>query len=130
MKTIKIPKVTFRTQVSDPDGSIKEVSNGFAEFVNLVLRSCPSSKSSIDRIFDVGKLINKIKSSRSDELVIDNDEYKILTETLMKETFEKWEPYKNQQGYTPTGWESMGINPLSNEAMEYLSAIKEAIDNK
>ena len=128
MKKIVVPKDTFPLAEIDEEGKRIEKKGGFYEFVTIILRSCPSSKGTIDKVFEVGKLCAELKDNKSEELILDNDEYKLVENACCKEMFEKWESLKRQTGYTPTGWEATGLSPLSNEAMSYLKAIKETQD--
>lgn len=126
MKKILIPAETFNLKEKDSDDKIVERKGTLIDFLTLIIRSCPSSKGTLDRIFDVGALAHKLKDAK-EELILDNDDYKLISGCVLKELFEPWKQFQVQGSqYTPTGWDTLQFNPLHDTIMAYLKAVKDA----
>jgi len=126
MKKISVPQSKFTLSELDVEGKTVLHEAKIHEFLILVIRSCPSSKATIDKIFEVGKLISKLKEIKDeDEILLDNDEYKLIEHAVLKEMFEPWVQYQNHQGTIPTGWEAIGLNPIHETIMTFLQSVKD-----
>lgn len=122
MKKITIPKETYKQMV---EGNAEDA--GMLTFITLILRNAPSSMSGVDKIFQVGKLIDKLKSNKGNILEVDEDDYKIISGVMLGEMFQTWNRLKQQGSETaPTGWEAINSNPLQEPFITYLRAIKDA----
>jgi len=127
MKKIIVPVNKFTLSELDEKGKTVLREGGIGEFLMLIIRSCPSSKATVDKIFEVGKLISKLKEIKDeDEIILDNDDYKLIGNAVLKEMFEPWKQYQNQQGNIPTGWEVIGLNPIHETIMTFLQSVKDA----
>lgn len=126
MKKITIPSDVFKFNNG------KEMSDGnLVDFIVMCMRTAPASQKTLDKVYEAGKLVSKLKKLEKDakEFTVDNDDYKAIKELLQKEMFALWQPFANPQTkVVPNGWEAIGFNPLSDTGLAFLDAIETAID--
>jgi len=131
MKKITIPKETFK-MIVEVDGKKETLEKKITDLIILCLRLAPSSQGTIDKIFEVGKLIEKLKTvtPEQEEIEVDNDDYKLIKEVMTIEMFKPWEKYqqRNQSGLIPNGWDIISSNPLEEPYITYLKEITNAKD--
>ena len=124
MKTIQIPK---QVEAKGDQGEVQKSS--FTDFLVVVLLTAPSSQETLDKIYDVGKLIRKIKDldEKATEIELSNDDFTIIKNVVLDELVKPWEKFA-QPGNpnVPTGWQMIGMNPLNDVVFEYLEVIREA----